>query len=74
MTKKEFLSLYREELPKRYPWAQDATKLDHFMKVVAETVRGTSSGWNWDGPVTTYVWKQLGGKGKPTLKALRELL
>lgn len=74
MNKSRFLTLYRDELNKRYEWAQDAVKLERFMSSVAATINGTGPGtWNHEGEAVTAAWRAMGGKGKPTKKALREL-
>ena len=74
MNKTRFLVMYRDELNKRYPWAQDEAKLSRFMASVTETINGTGPGtWNHEGEAVTAAWRAIGGKGKPTKKALREL-
>lgn len=72
MTKDKFLLHYRDELEKRYPWAQDKARLDRFMQSVTDTLSGQNT-WNHDGEAVTRAWHIIGGKGKPTKKALREL-
>lgn len=74
MTKARFLNLYRDELSKRYEWAQDAAKLDRFMQTVDATLNCTGPGtWNHEGEAVAAAWWAMGGKGKPTKKALRAL-
>ena len=73
MNQQAFIALYRAELIKRYPWAQDAAKLDKFMASCTETVSTVRTTWNHDGEAVTAAWRGIGGKGKPTLKALRAL-
>lgn len=73
MNRTIFLATYRTELLARFPWAQDAAKLDKFMASVALTISTTSATWNHDGDAVTAAWRAIGGKGKPTLKALRAL-
>jgi hypothetical protein len=73
VTKKEFIAAYREYVSGNYPWAVNETKLDRFMRSVTETLTTDNTPWAWDGPSSKAVWKRLGGKGKLTLKGLREL-
>ena len=74
MTKERFLTLYRDELNKRYEWAQDEAKLNRFMASVRHTLDTTDAGtWNHEGEAVTAAWRAMGGKGKPTKKALRAL-
>lgn len=74
MTKERFITLYRDELTKRYEWAQDAAKLDRFMGSVRHTLNTSDAGtWNHEGEAVTAAWYAMGGKGKPTKKALRAL-
>lgn len=70
MTKTQFLNLYRGELVARYPWAQDAAKLARFMASVESSIAGQGKTWNHDGEAVTAAWRAMGGKGKPTFKAL----
>lgn len=69
MTKQAFLAAYRDALA----LAADAAKLDRFMVSVAATLEGPRATWNHDGDAVTAAWRAIGGKGKPTLKALRAL-
>jgi hypothetical protein len=71
MTKEQFINIYREKMS-ALPWANNAEKLQRFMQSVENTLAGAST-WNHDGPSTVAAWREIGGKGKPTLKALREL-
>lgn len=73
MTKTQFLLIYRAKLIAHFPWAQDTAKLDKFMDAVSTTIRTTKATWNHDGDAVTAAWRAIGGKGKPTLKALRSL-
>ena len=72
MTKTDFLTAYRSELTARYLWAGDEAKLDRFMAAVAETLGGANT-WSHEGEAVTAAWRAIGGKGKPTKKALRAL-
>jgi hypothetical protein len=71
MTKQQFITIYREKVS-ALPWAIDSEKLECFMQSVENTLAGAST-WNHDGPSTIVAWREIGGKGKPTLKALRAL-
>lgn len=74
MTKAAYLAKLRELIVARYPWAQDAAKLGRFMDA-ARVSLGLAEGQQADigGQSFTDAWRALGGKGKPTLKALRAL-
>lgn len=73
MTKQAFLETYRYMLMTQYDWPlKDAAKFDAFMDQVKATLEGANT-WNHDSPVVAAAWKKLGGKGKPTKKALRNL-
>lgn len=72
LTKRSFIKLYREKLIALCPWAKDEAKLDKFMASVIGTIQGENT-WNRDGEAALAAWRELGGKGKITLKALREL-
>lgn len=73
MNKQSFLTQYEATLKATHPWATDAEKLARFMDSVRETITTQKSTWNHDGEAVTAAWKAIGGKGKPTLKALRAL-
>lgn len=70
-TKEEFLTAY-EACLLCYTWAADPAKLAKFMASVRATLDGAST-WNHDGDAVNAAWKLVGGKGKPSLKALRAL-
>lgn len=72
MTRSQFLTAYETELKARYSWTSDAPKLARFLEGVAMTLNGGSM-WCHDGEAVTAAWRFIGGKGKPTLKALRAL-
>lgn len=73
MSQAAFLTCYRDVLWATYVWAQDDSKLALFMVGVQRTIEGPEKTWNHDGPAVTAAWRIMGGKGKPTLKALRAL-
>ena len=73
MTQTAFLSAYGFQLMAQYEWARNADKLSRFLESCAETLNGAST-WNHDGPAVTAAWRTIGGKGKPSLKALRGLV
>lgn len=72
-TKAAFLHHYRGEIKHRYAWAQDAAKLERFMGGVTETLNGSDRVWVCEGDAVVAAWQAIGGKGRPTLKALRAL-
>lgn len=72
MTQAAFIAAYQSELTARYPWAADPEKLARFLGSVAGTLNGGAT-WNHDEEAVTAAWRAIGGKGKPTLKALRAL-
>jgi hypothetical protein len=71
MTKSSFLRAYREKLS-ALPWASNPEKLEKFLASCRATIDGAST-WNHDGESCVAAWREIGGKGKPTLKALRAL-
>lgn len=74
MTKNDFLAEYEAEIKREYGWATaDPVKLAAFMASVRTTLKGPDVTWAYDGSLVHRVWHRLGGKGKPTLKQLREL-
>lgn len=75
MTREKFTEVLRALIIERYPWASDAEKLARFMAAVDRTLSGSAEGpyWNPDGDTTRDAWRAIGGKGRPTRKALRAL-
>ena len=73
MQKRLFLTFLRAEISARYAWAQDVAKLDRFVSHMRETIHGDKNLVNLDGDAVTAAWRAIGGKGKPTYKALRAL-
>ena len=72
MTQTAFITSYRLELISRYDWASNPERLAKFMKSVSDTLNGANS-WNHDGEAVTAAWRTIGGKGKPSKKALQAL-
>lgn len=72
MSKAAFLATYRAELLARYDWAATPERLERFMTSVAGTLAGANT-WNHDGEAVTAAWRAIGGKGKPSKKALQSL-
>lgn len=68
----KFLEEYRAQLIKTYTWAQDEAKLEKYMASVYGTLTGANT-WHHKGDAVTAAWRAIGGKGVPTLKALRGL-
>ncbi len=73
MTQQQFLTAYKAELLQTAHWTTDDEKLARFMRGCEATISGRDTCWNHDGPSCLRAWKAIGGKGKPTLKALRAL-
>lgn len=73
MTKAAFLHQYEVELRARYAWTLNAEKHQRFMDSVCATITTDAKSWNHDGEAVVAAWRAIGGKGKPTLKALRAL-
>lgn len=74
MSKEKFIELYKIELLKMYDWAKDEKKLERFLANVKITISTNTAPWNHTGEAVNAAWKAMGGKGKPTLKALRALV
>jgi hypothetical protein len=72
-SKRDFLEALRKEIRARYLWAADEVRLSKFMLSAEHTIYGVANTWNKDGDAATAAWRAIGGKGKPTYKALREL-
>lgn len=75
MTREKFTETLRALIVERHAWAADADKLARFMGAVAATLRGDAGGPYFDhtGNATKDAWRAIGGKGRPSLKALRAL-
>lgn len=72
-TKQAFISAYRAEVAKR-DWAiQDPAKLEKFMLAVETTLTSPAMVWAWDGPASQQAWRDIGCKGRMTLRGLRAL-
>jgi hypothetical protein len=74
MTKANFLKAYEARIVASHAWAKDMTRLATFMRVASETLSGVSGSWDHRGGAAVEAWHDIGGKGKPTLKALRALV
>lgn len=66
-----FIEAYEKALQARYEWARDPLKLSTYMRSVGRTMKGTDLSWNVEGEALVVTCKQLGIKGKPSLKKLR---
>lgn len=73
VTRTQWLRAYEAELMARYDWALNPTRLATFLQSVTQTLTGEATTWNHDGVAVTAAWRACGGKGTPTLKALRAL-
>ncbi len=72
MTKAAFTAAVLDGI-KAYPWSADAARLDTFKTKLAETLSTGRAAVAIDGPAFVAAWRAIGGKGKPTLKALAAL-
>jgi hypothetical protein len=72
MTKEQFITIYREKVS-ALPWANDSEKLQRFIQSASDTIENKANSWNFNGPSSVAAWREIGGKGNPTLKALRAL-
>jgi uncharacterized protein YukE len=72
MTKSSFLSEYRKAIS-ALPWSSNPDKLERFLESCRATIENETTSWNHDGESSAAAWRAIGGKGKPTLKALRAL-
>jgi hypothetical protein len=74
MTKPDFLAEYEAALrASGYGWAADDEKVARFMDKVRITITTDSAPWDFHGSATKTAWRNIGGKGMPTRKQLREL-
>jgi hypothetical protein len=75
MTRAAFLQHYEALLESKYPWAVSPEKRASFMAKIIDTLDREKPGgpWNPDGPTTVDAWRAIGGRGKPSMKALRAL-
>jgi len=82
MTKNELVAAYEAILVAEYLWAQKPAMLERFMASVWLTITtpGIGPQPSGNGPMFDHTsqgfaraWKSIGGKGKPTLKAVRAL-
>lgn len=74
-SKLEYMRALRAELKGRYPWANDAAKVERYMSRVSDGLNAVKggSGYEHDGPASCAAWAAIGGKGKPKLAELRAL-
>jgi hypothetical protein len=72
MGKQAFMQAMEMELRVRYGWAADEARLAKFLTSVRQTLDGGMT-WNKDGDAGLAAWRAIGGKGKPTYKALQAL-
>lgn len=72
-TKQQFLCAYRNHIIASYAWASDEAKLNRFLESVEATIKTTQAPWDFHGAAVKKAWHNIGGKGSPTLKALRAL-
>ncbi len=72
MTRAAFLAAYSSLLQAAYAWAT-GDKLARFLASCDASLTGPLATWNHDGDCVRDAWRAIGGKGRPTLKALRAL-
>lgn len=72
MNKTAFLAELDREI-EIYPWAFDKERKARFMALARESVESGRNLVAIDGPAVVKAWQAIGGKGKPTYKALRAL-
>ena len=73
LSKQNFYAAYRVALLNTYAWADEPAKMERFMSSVKATLDGAPATWNHDGEAVKTAWNAIGGKARPTLKALRAL-
>lgn len=71
-TRNAFLAAYRAKVA-TFGWARDTVRLNHFMLTVEQCLAGGAILWEWDSPFALAAFREIGCKGKFTLKALRAL-
>lgn len=78
MTLKAYLDALRWELVSRYGWARDRASVERYMTRVEEGLAdkraGMGAGYEYTGAASVAAWRAIGGKGTPSLKALRGLV
>jgi hypothetical protein len=78
LTKTNFLTEYEKNIRYTYSatWAKDENRVKHALRCCEATLGMLTEKHqvvDHTGSVFVATWKQLGGKGKPTLKALNAL-
>ena len=75
MTPKQerYIAIYIDEVSRLYPWAQDEAKLAKARNTIAQAIADKRNEWQIDGQAGLAAWRALGGKGKPTFKAIHSL-
>lgn len=68
-----FLSIYETMLRERFDWAKSPEKLAAFMGNVVGAITTRATTWDHTGETARAAWRVSGGKGRPTLKALRAM-
>lgn len=71
LTKTAMRAAWLTEL-QQFPWFADPVKRENFSASIDRTLAGGQT-CMIDGPACIAAWKSLGGKGKPTYKALHAL-
>ena len=65
-----YIAIYIDEVQKRYPWAQDESKLAKARAHITQAIAAKRNEWQIDGEAGVAAFRALGGKGKPTFKAI----
>ncbi len=73
MTKAAFIETAIAEAKARYPWASDVDRLAKYQAALDAACTGGAGRVALDGPAVIAAWQAIGGKGKPTYKALEAL-
>lgn len=71
-SKAKFLEVLDREV-EIYPWAFDQERRARFNALARESVETGRNLIAIDGPAVVKAWQAIGGKGRPTYKALRAL-
>lgn len=73
-TKNDFMREYRKALQSSsLPVTHSQERIESLLKAVETTITTTAATWIHDGEISVKAWRSIGGKGQPTLKALRAL-
>ncbi|QSY98536.1 hypothetical protein J2J97_32030 (plasmid) [Rhizobium bangladeshense] len=71
--KEEFIDAVRPKIVAKYDWAKDAGRLERFLTAIRVTIETDSNQVDVGGASLVEAYREIGGKGKLTYKALRAL-